>query len=70
MLPVTRIAPSCASIMAGSTFWIAQNTLVRLTRIVSSNTAGSKAIAGVKPPVSPALANRHSNGTETCHSAV
>ena len=58
MLPVTRIAPFFASIIGGSTFWIAQKTEMRFTRMVSSNTAGSNATAGVNPPVKPALANR------------
>ena len=43
--PVTRMTPFLASIIAGSTFWIAQNTLVRFTRRVCSNTSESNAPA-------------------------
>ena len=50
--------PFFAAIIGGMTFWIAQNTLVKLTRSVSSKVSPSNSVSGVKPPVSPALANR------------
>lgn len=56
--PVTRIAPAALAIIGPMTFWMAQNTLVRSPRMVSSNAAPSNWVSGVKPPVSPALANR------------